>query len=141
MPPPGGIFDVRAFGARGDGQTLDTDAIHVAIAAAHAAGGGTVYFSAGTYRSVSIRLQSRITLSFGPGSGLEAAPSALYDAVLVADGADAVQHLKGDGHALEFMRDQYRHCKPICVMGAAGGLLKTAGIPLRCRMATSMLGW
>lgn len=60
---------------------------------------------------------------------LEAAPSALYDAVLVADGADAVQHLKGDGHALEFMRDQYRHCKPICVMGAAGGLLKTAGIP------------
>jgi len=34
-------FDVRALGARGDGTTLDTDAINAAIAAASAAGGGT----------------------------------------------------------------------------------------------------
>ncbi|HVU32235.1 MAG TPA: glycosyl hydrolase family 28-related protein, partial [Opitutaceae bacterium] len=36
------VYDVRDFGARGDGRTLDTDAIHAAIAAAHAAGGGIV---------------------------------------------------------------------------------------------------
>jgi polygalacturonase/lysophospholipase L1-like esterase len=73
-----GIFDVKAFGARGDGQTLDTGAIHAAIAAAQAAGGGTVRFSAGTYLSTSIRLQSRITLAFAPGAVLEAAPYAQY---------------------------------------------------------------
>ncbi|HET8654160.1 MAG TPA: glycosyl hydrolase family 28-related protein, partial [Longimicrobiaceae bacterium] len=45
------VFDVRSYGARGDGKTLDTDAINRAITAASAAGGGTVYFPAGTYAS------------------------------------------------------------------------------------------
>jgi polygalacturonase len=70
--------DVRAYGARGDGRTLDTDAIHAAISAAHAAGGGIVHFPPGTYLTKSIRLQSRITLSLGVGAVLEAAPYAEY---------------------------------------------------------------
>jgi polygalacturonase len=49
---------VKAFGAKGDGKTLDADAINSAIAAAHAAGGGIVRLGAGTYLSTSIRLQS-----------------------------------------------------------------------------------
>lgn len=56
------VYDVRAFGARGDGKTLDTAAINKAIDVAAAAGGGTVNFPAGTYLSVSIRLRSNITL-------------------------------------------------------------------------------
>ena len=40
-------FDVRAYGATGDGTTLDTAAINMEIEAAAAAGGGTVRFSAG----------------------------------------------------------------------------------------------
>lgn len=43
-------LDVRAFGAKGDGVTDDTAAIASAIAAAEAAGAGTVYFPAGTYK-------------------------------------------------------------------------------------------
>ena len=66
-------LDVRAFGATGDGRTLDTGAINRAIAAAHAAGGGTVHFPAGIYLSVSIRLLSHVTLSLGPGTVIEAA--------------------------------------------------------------------
>src|SRR2546426_12767433 len=53
-PEDGRIFDVRRFGARGDGVTIDSDAINRAIDAAAAAGkrpdggpGGPGYFPAG----------------------------------------------------------------------------------------------
>ncbi len=60
---------------------------------------------------------------------LEAGPSVLYDAVVVPDGEDAIKALSRDAHALDFMREQYRHCKPIMVLGAAAALLKQAGVP------------
>jgi catalase len=60
---------------------------------------------------------------------LEAGPSVLYDAVIVPDGAKAVETLGRDGHALEFVRDQYRHCKPILALGAGTSLLQKANIP------------
>src|SRR5204863_7692772 len=65
-------FDVRSFGAKGDGNTVDTDAINKAIDAAHAAGGGTVRFHEGTYLSASIRLQSRVGLFLDHGATIEA---------------------------------------------------------------------
>ena len=43
------VFNVRDYGAKGDGSTLDTAAIQRALDAAHAAGGGTVYIPAGVY--------------------------------------------------------------------------------------------
>jgi polygalacturonase len=66
-------YDVRAFGARGDGRTLDTEAINRAIEAAAAAGGGTVRFDAGQYLSFSIRLKSNITLFLDHGATIVAA--------------------------------------------------------------------
>jgi polygalacturonase len=74
-------FDVKAYGAKGDGKTPDRDSINKTIQAAAAAGGGTVYFPAGTYLTGSIQLRSNITLQFEPGTRLEASadPSA-YDA-------------------------------------------------------------
>src|SRR5215510_4766006 len=66
-------FNVRAYGAKGDGKALDSPAINKAIDAAAAAGGGTVFFPAGTYRSFSVRLKSNITLYFDQGSTLLAA--------------------------------------------------------------------
>src|SRR2546428_90120 len=70
---PARDFDVRAYGAKGDGVTLDTPAINQAITAAAAAGGGTVYFPAGTYASYSIHLQSHVALYLEAGSTLLAA--------------------------------------------------------------------
>src|SRR5262252_2877856 len=66
-------FDVRAFGAKGDGTTIDSDAINRAIDAAAAAGGGTVHFPAGTYASYSIRLRSHVGLHLDHGATLLAA--------------------------------------------------------------------
>lgn len=70
---PGSTFNVRTYGAKGDGKSLDSPAINRAINAAAEKGGGTIFFPAGTYRSFSIRLKSNITLHFEAGSILLAA--------------------------------------------------------------------
>src|SRR5256884_4004813 len=80
----GDVFDVRRFGARGDGKTIDSPAINRAIAAAAAnrSGdrhglGGTVYLPAGVSASSSIRLQSNVALYLAEGATiLAAAPTA-----------------------------------------------------------------
>jgi len=68
-------FDVRTFGAIGDGKTVDSPAINQAIEAAAAAGGGTVVFPAGNYVSFSIRLKSHVDLYLSQGSAIIAADS------------------------------------------------------------------
>lgn len=78
-------FDVRAHGATGDGQTLDTAAIHRAIAAAAAAGGGTVRFPSGTYLSFSIRLKSKLTLHLDAGATLLAATPSIFPVIFTDD--------------------------------------------------------
>ncbi len=67
------VFDVKKYGAVGDGKTLDTMAINKTIAAAAAAGGGTVYLPAGTYLSFSIHLKSNVAVYLDHGSTILAA--------------------------------------------------------------------
>ncbi len=62
------VYNVRVFGATGDGKTLDTLAINKAVEAAAAAGGGTVLVPAGTYLCFSIRLKSNVALYLDQGS-------------------------------------------------------------------------
>src|SRR5580698_5909876 len=69
------IFNVRQFGAIGDGKTLDTDAVNRTIAAAAAAGGGTVLFPAGIYLCFSIHLANYVHLYLDAGSTILAAES------------------------------------------------------------------
>jgi hypothetical protein len=66
-------FNVRAFGATGDGNTIDTPSINRAIAAASAAGGGTVVVPSGSYLCYSIHLKSKVSLYLGPGATIIAA--------------------------------------------------------------------
>jgi polygalacturonase len=70
--PPAGvrIFDVRTFGARADGTTLDTAAINQAIDACNAAGGGVAYVPPGTYHSGTVVLKSNVTLYLEAGAKL-----------------------------------------------------------------------
>jgi polygalacturonase len=67
------FFNVKTFGATGDGETLDTPAINKAIEAAAEAGGGTVYFTAGTYSCYSIHLKSNVALYIDQGATILAA--------------------------------------------------------------------
>src|SRR5690349_9640093 len=66
----GGRFDVREYGAKGDGFTLDTAAIQGAIDACGKSGGGQVFLSAGRYVSGTIHLRSGVNLYVDVGARL-----------------------------------------------------------------------
>lgn len=65
-----GIFDVRAFGAIGDGKATDTASLNRAIDACAVAGGGQVYVPPGDYRTGTVYLRSHLTLFLAPGARL-----------------------------------------------------------------------
>jgi polygalacturonase len=98
--PASGVFDVKAFGATGDGRTLDSESINHAILAADAAGGGTVLFPPGTYVSASIRLKSNIALYLEAGAIIEAVDDrvATYDPPEPNDWGDKF-HYQDYGHS------------------------------------------
>jgi polygalacturonase len=73
----GGAYDVRLFGATGDGKMIDSPAINRAIEVAAAAGGGTVRFPPGVYASYSIRLKSNVALYLDQGATILGASTPL----------------------------------------------------------------
>ena len=60
---------------------------------------------------------------------LENSPSVLFDAVIIPDGEDAIAPLLGDARTLDFVKDQYRHCKTVMTIGAGQTVLEACGIP------------
>ena len=78
VPSPSmSTYDVRTYGAAGDGKALDTAAVNNAIEAAAAGGGGVVVFPAGSYLCFSIHLKSLVHLHLLQGSAIVAADSPL----------------------------------------------------------------
>ncbi len=66
----GNVFNVRDFGASGDGKNADTDSINRSITSCAAAGGGQVLFPPGHYLSGTIHLKSNVALVFDRGATL-----------------------------------------------------------------------
>ena len=64
-----------------------------------------------------------------PDATFETMPSVLFDAVVVPDGDPAADELISLGHAREFLRDQFRHGKPILILGAGERVVAEAGVP------------
>jgi hypothetical protein len=64
-------FNVKEYGAKGNGTTKDTAVIQAAIDAAGSSG-GTVYFPAGNYLSGTLQLRSFVTLYLESGATLTA---------------------------------------------------------------------
>jgi catalase len=62
---------------------------------------------------------------------METMPSVLFDGLIVPGGELAAKTLGNIGHALEFIKDQYRHAKPILALGAGANLVENAGVPAK----------
>lgn len=76
------IYNVREFGAKGDGKTLDTAALQAAVDACHRDGGGTVLVPAGTFAIGTVELKSNVTLHIAAsGKLLGTADGTKYHAV------------------------------------------------------------
>jgi hypothetical protein len=93
------VCNVRDYGARGDGATLDTAAIAEAIRNCAARRGGTVLFPPGEYVSGTFELQSNITLELSAGAVLIGSPN-LADYGKTADygfGKDYGNDSSGEG--------------------------------------------
>ena len=59
----------------------------------------------------------------------EAMPSVLFDAAVVPGGKAAAETLGNVGQAAEFIKDQYRHAKPILAVGRGPISVEKAGAP------------
>jgi hypothetical protein len=77
------VFDVRRFGAVGDGVRLDTAALQRAIDACVAGGGGTVLVPAGKYLSGTITLKSNVTLHLAPSAVILGSPDLSHYATAI----------------------------------------------------------
>ena len=86
------VFNVKDFGAKGDGVSIDSHSINKAIEAAAENGGGTVYLPAGQYLCLSIRLQSNIRIYLDHGAIVKAAaPTAEHHYDLPEENASTYQ--------------------------------------------------
>ena len=54
---------------------------------------------------------------------MEGLPSVAFDAVFVPSGAASIKALSGDGVALHYLLEAYKHLKAIALHGEAGQLL------------------
>jgi polygalacturonase len=64
------IYNIRDFGAKGDGVALDTAALQTAIDTCTHDGGGTVLVPAGTFQIGTVELKSNVTLHIAAGGKL-----------------------------------------------------------------------
>lgn len=66
-----GKYDVKTFGAEGDGVIDDTDAINKAIDYVAGLGGGIIYFPEGNYSVCTIHLKSNVWLNIDKGATIK----------------------------------------------------------------------
>lgn len=72
------VFNIRDYGAKGDGTATNTSAIQAAIDAAASGGGGTVEVPGGVFLSGPVRMASRINLKLDGGALLRMLPLGEY---------------------------------------------------------------
>jgi catalase len=61
-------------------------------------------------------------------ASMENSPPVLFDGLVLPDGEQGIAGLSADAHTMEFITNQYRHCKTIIALGASSRLVEHAGI-------------
>jgi polygalacturonase len=102
-------FDVRQFGAKGDGMARETAAVQSAIDACAAQNGGTVYFPPGVYLCGSLHLKSHVAIFLDHGATLKASPDNQdFDPYEILNFKNAADHETSFFHyALLWAEDQH----------------------------------
>ncbi|WP_354637112.1 glycosyl hydrolase family 28-related protein [Kitasatospora camelliae] len=100
-------FDVRSYGAIGDGTTDDTAAIQAALDAAKAAGGGTVYFPTGSYPVTPAGATPALTVG---GNGIRLVGAGSKAAMLVKRTDGILLRMSGARRADTTGADHRRYC-------------------------------
>jgi polygalacturonase len=104
LPLCAATFNVRDYGATGDGKTLDTAAIQKAVDAASAAGGGTVLIPGGNFltgpftlaSSINFHLESNAVLLIDNNISRYPIVNKRYQDAITVDGAHDLQ-ITGEG--------------------------------------------
>ena len=123
LPGDGGVATRRIAIVLADG--IESEPITDLIEALHGAGAVTRLLGS---RLGAVRSEDGEPLEID--ATLENSPAVLFDAVVLPGGTEAVDALCLDGRTLEFVKDQYRHCKTILALGDSSRILGKAGIPL-----------
>jgi hypothetical protein len=128
------VFDVKKFGALGDGASDDTAAIQAAVDACHIAGGGTVWFPKGLYKLSNnpIKLYSGVTPSIVPYSNvtLAGAGSDGNSGSILAQSTPSVDVIKGLNDAANGAQAVGNTIKNLTVRNDAGGTNSGNGLYL-----------
>ncbi|WP_158890439.1 catalase [Amycolatopsis anabasis] len=74
-----------------------------------------------------------------PDRQLNTMASVLYDAVAIPCGPDSVRALSGDGYAVHFVAEAYKHAKAIAASGSGRELLRKAGVAERIADGTEVV--
>ena len=66
------VYNVKSYGAIGNGSVLETTKLQDAINACNSGGGGQVYFPAGTYKTTCLNLKSNVIIKIDPSAKIQA---------------------------------------------------------------------
>ncbi len=125
-----------ALSMEGNGASIATRKVAVLVAGGVEVGALRVIQQALQDAGASSRVVAAHLGSVATSSGQQLAvdhtfgnmPSVMFDAVLVPGGSGSAQTLAGNGDAVHFVLEAYKHCKTICVIGEGVQLLRTLGI-------------
>ncbi|MGV3494981.1 MAG: catalase [Ramlibacter sp.] len=132
--PP--LESAPSLGAESQGTTIQTRKVAVVMAAGVELGAYKVVQQAlqdaGAIVKVVAAHLGFVTSSSGQQVPVDhtfaSTPSVMFDAVLVPAGAAAAQALQGDGQAVHFVLQAFKHCKPLCMVGESVEILRAAGL-------------